>query len=397
MRGKGLARGRALIACAIGGLGLLVAGCGPTTAASTSVKGSTLTIYLSAAPGRQTDNRTQDVLDAERLAFQQSGGHVAGFQLKLKVLHASKLSDNARTAIQDKTTIAYLGEIIPGESADSVGIVTDQQILQVSPTDTAVELTQHSAAVPGSPDIYYETSGSASHVFARVVPTTALEARALLADARALNVSKLYVASDGQAYGAALAAAVRKAATTGPTVMQGTPTAAAFSAAGADGLLLASADPARAAKLLDAVAAANGSAKLFVPSALDDQQFAASLSPAAQHALQVSSPGFTSAQLTASGQQFQSAFAAAYGHQPQTQAIFGYEAMSAVLAVLRQAGSKANDRGTVIRDFFSIHNRASVLGTYSINANGDTNLAPFVISHITGGSLTPYRFVSEQG
>jgi hypothetical protein len=38
-----------------------------------------------------------------------------------------------------------------------------------------------------------------------------------------------------------------------------------------------------------------------------------------------------------------------------------------------------------------------VLGTYSINANGDTSLAPFVISRVKSGQLVPYRFVSEQG
>ena len=69
----------------------------------------------------------------------------------MKVLHGAKPSDNARTAIQDSTAIAYLGEILPGASADSLGIVNDQDILQVSPTDTAVELTQSTPAVPGAP------------------------------------------------------------------------------------------------------------------------------------------------------------------------------------------------------------------------------------------------------
>ena len=71
--------------------------------------------------------------------------------------------------------------------------------------------------------------------------------------------------------------------------------------------------------------------------------------------------------------------------------------MSALLAVLHESGTAANNRGAVQKEFFAIRNRASVLGTYSINANGDTSLAPFVISRVKSGQLVPYRFVSEQG
>ena len=53
------------------------------------------------------------------------------------------------------------------------------------------------------------------------------------------------------------------------------------------------------------------------------------------------------------------------------QAIFGYEAMSAVLAVLKQAGTGAGSRATVVSDFRTLHDRQSVLGTYSISS-GDT-------------------------
>src|SRR5438270_741698 len=83
--------------------------------------------------------------------------NVSGFDaILIAVVREAKLSDAARTAIQDGSAVAYVGETIPGTSADSLGILGDQQILQVSPTDTAVELTQASPAVPGSPGNWYE-------------------------------------------------------------------------------------------------------------------------------------------------------------------------------------------------------------------------------------------------
>jgi ABC-type branched-subunit amino acid transport system substrate-binding protein len=75
------------------------------------------------------------------------------------------------------------------------------------------------------------------------------------------------------------------------------------------------------------------------------------------------------------------------------QAIFGYEAMSAMLAVLREAGSHANNRSTVVHDFLAIKNRPSALGTYSMNSNGDTSIAPFVFSRVRQGKLVPFAQV----
>ena len=71
--------------------------------------------------------------------------------------------------------------------------------------------------------------------------------------------------------------------------------------------------------------------------------------------------------------------------------------MQALLSVIQKAGASANNRTTIQKDFFAIRNRASALGTYSIDAKGDIDVAPFVISRVRSGQLTPYRFVSEQG
>ena len=53
-------------------------------------------------------------------------------------LDGHELSDNARTAIENTTSIAYLGELQPGTSQISVEITNQQGLLVVSPTDTAV-------------------------------------------------------------------------------------------------------------------------------------------------------------------------------------------------------------------------------------------------------------------
>jgi branched-chain amino acid transport system substrate-binding protein len=372
-----------VLAC--GGAAVAVAGCTAPAASSVKVTGATLTVYASLPPG-PIGPATQDMIDAEQLALRQSGASVDKYTVRLDVVHGNKLSDNARSAIQDTSAIAYIGELAPGASADSIGITNAEDLLQVSPTDTAAALTQVVSAVPNSPKLYYETFGTYGHTFARVTPSTAPEAAAVAAQMRAANVTRLYIAQDTSDYAKAIVAELRSHLPASITVVS--------SAGAADGAFVAAADPSTGARLVNSTASGAPKAKIFVPSAMASSAFAGAVSAAAQPAITVSSPGFKG-NLTASGTSFESSFSSSFGHPPAPQAIFAYEAMDAVLAVLHQAGASANSRTTVVKDFLALRNRSSVLGTYSIDPDGDTNLAPFVFSHIQNGALVP--FVAAQG
>jgi branched-chain amino acid transport system substrate-binding protein len=382
MRGLAVLRTRAL---PLGALlaALAVAGCSSQTNSVVSVTGTTLTIYGSQPTGGAGGQTAADVIDAEKLALKQNGSKVGKYTVTFVPLNGKELSDNPRTAIQNQSAIAYLGEIEPGTSQISVEITNELDLLQVSPTDTAVYLTQPTAAVPDAPGHYYPDSSSYHETFARVVPNTAQEAKAIVAEMQSLHLSKLYVGDDGQPYGASIALEVRQDAPAhGLTVVS--------SPSGADAVFYGSNSVSAATTAVDQAADQSPGAKLFVPSALYLSSFVSGLSAAAQHNLYVSSPGFSSSTLTPAGRQFESAFAAAWGHTPVPQAIFGYEAMASVLAVLKEAGGSADDRGTVVSDYRALKNRQSVLGTYSI-VDGDTTIAPFVFARVQSGTLVPIR------
>ena len=377
MLGASLVRPRAATACGLLAA-LALAGCATQTNSAVIVSGKTLTIYASQPPGVAGGQTAADVLDAEQLALKQAGTTVGKYTVRLVTLHGQEISDNARSAVQNSSAIAYLGEIEPGTSQDSVQITNELGLLQVSPTDTAAYLTQAVPVVSGSPTVFYPSRSTYHETFARVVPSTTQEAAAITAEMHSLGLTKLYVADDGSSYGATIVSEVRADAG-----KQGLSLVSA--AASADAVFYGANNTARATRALDQAAAA-GTAKLFAPSALYDDAFVARLSAAAQKNLYVSSPGFTPATLSPAGQQFVTAFHGAYGRVPVPQAIFGYEAMSAVLAVLKQAGVDAASRAVVVSDFRALHNRQSVLGTYSISS-GDTSLAPFVFGRPRGGRL----------
>ncbi len=314
------------------------------------------------------------MLDAERLAYIQLAPTVTAYRLSLRQVSASKPSDNARTAIEDTNAIAYLGEPTPGTSADSAGITNSQDLLQVSPADTTIALTQSTN--------YYESYKTYGRTFARVVPSGAQEAQAQVMEMRSLGIRRLYVANDGSQYGTGIALAVRSAAASAGITTQ-------ESATGAQAAFYGGKSTSAAAAFFSA----NTGLKLFAPSALAGAAF-----PAGARSVYVSTPGFLGKDYPAAARaSFLRPFESTYHRVPMPEAIFGYEAMAAVLAVIHENGSQANDRGRVVRDFFAIKSRPSVLGTYSITSSGDTTLGPFVFSRVAAGRLVPLRFLQVQG
>jgi branched-chain amino acid transport system substrate-binding protein len=367
---------------AMASLAFGLAGCGTAGAPSNSavtVAGTTLSIYASQPPGDSGGQVATDVFDAEKLAFAQSGAKVGPYQLRFEPVHADEVSADARQVISDKTAIAYLGEIPPGTSGVSVQITNEVGLLQVSPTDTAAYLTKATPGVNGSPEHFYPAHSNFHETFGRVVPSSAAEATAIVAHMKAMGVSTLAVDNDGTDYGLSVAQEVRSDAT------------AAGIGNGSGGAFFYGGEPgSAAATALDRAVQSDPQVKLFAPSALYDDGFVSGLSSAAQGALTVSAPGFLPGALDPVGAAFEKTFRSRYGHAPAPQAIFGYEAMRAVLAALAQAGTHASVRQQVVADFRDLKRTAtqSALGAYTIDG-GDTNIAPFVFAGVSGGRLVP--------
>jgi hypothetical protein len=153
--------------CACVALVSVAGGCSAAPNAPT-VAGKSLNIYLSAPASLGGNSQAQDVIDAEKLAF--SSGctssscppiQLGGFTVHLNVLSASKISDNARTAIEDSGSVAYLGEVEPGASVDSLGITNSQDLLQVSP-----------AQDPSVPTKDFESYSTYGRTFASMAPNS---------------------------------------------------------------------------------------------------------------------------------------------------------------------------------------------------------------------------------
>src|SRR4051794_16034140 len=194
----------------------VVVGCGSAKTASTKITSDTLTIYtgLPLRGTRAAEGRA--VLRGEKLALDEAGGRVGNLAIGLIALDDTKtatgrwdpnqVADNARQAVENPTTIAYIGDLDSGASAVSIPITNETGILQVSPLSDYTGLTQ--PADKGEPAKYYP---SGRRNFARLVPNGRVEADALAGWLRDRGIGRTTLAYDGYQEGLGQGSEVERA------------------------------------------------------------------------------------------------------------------------------------------------------------------------------------------
>jgi branched-chain amino acid transport system substrate-binding protein len=399
--------------CLLAALSFGVAACGSnnknssggSSTGSSNSGATSLTIYSSLP--LQGDSRPQSVSvnNGEALALAKAGNKAGKFAIKYVKLDDAtaaagkwdpgSTSADARKAAQDKSTIVYLGEFNSGASAISIPILNEAGILQISPSNTAVGLTRSQGADKGEPDKYYP---SGKRTYGRVVPADHIQAAAQVTYQKDQGCTKLYILNDKEVYGKGLAdqvATIAKAQ--GLTVLGNDgidPKAANYRAltgtikgTGADCVFFGGITQNNAVQLWKDLNAALPTAKLFGPDGVAESAFSSKIGSKAEKQTFVTNPTLDPKLYPPAGQDFFKEYKAKYGKDPEPYAIYGYEAMSVALLAIQNAGDKGNDRQAVIDAFYKIKDRNSVLGTYSIDQNGDTTLSDYGGDKIVGGKL----------
>ncbi len=398
------ARLHALLAGCLLAMAALLGACGGGSSEGVKISGNTLVVYSSLPFEGPSRAQAIDVLAAERLALDQAGNRVGDRNVKLVSLDDASANDNkwdpgqiaanAHKAAQDPKTIAYLGELDPGASGVSIPVLNQADILAVSPGDTDTGLTRSNGGGKDDPEKFYPTG---KRNFARVIQSDRVQAKALASYMKVLGATKVYLLHDQQDYGTGLAAQVADAAKDqGIAVVADEPVrigggdyrdlAGKVKGSGADAVFFGGPGEAGEAQLFKDLHAANPALALFGSRIMAQPAFVSKLGPAASRTF-ITQPVLDPKLYPPSAQQFFKDFEAKYGRAPQPMAIYGYEAMSALLAALKDAGDNSNDRQAVIDAFFGLNNRQSVLGTYSIDDNGDTTLSDYGGYKIVAGRL----------
>jgi branched-chain amino acid transport system substrate-binding protein len=396
---------RGVLACVVAGVAL--AGCGGESSDDGAPQSGsrTVTIYSSMPLHGPERESSQDMVNAIKLALQDAGGTAGALSVTYVSLDSStredatwtsdRVLDNARTAVRDINTIAYIGDRDSAATALSLPLTNEGDVLQVSPTSAYDGLTRAGGVRTGEPERFYP---SGKRTFGRLVPADHVQASALVGYMKAEGVHSLAMLGDRELDGGGLADQVSKAAIAqGITVVDKgridarkrnlAGHAQDIAATGADAFLFAGDSAGGAARIVTAVAAAAPRMQLFGPAAVADPSFVSALRPAVAGRMRITTPLLPPRLLPPSARTFRARFAAAFGRAPAPEALFAYESAHAIVASIRAAGAKGNERAAVIRAFHEIRDRRSILGTYSIDRDGDTSLSTFAGNRLRGSRL----------
>ena len=413
--------GRVIVPLAVCALLALLAGCGADKddALGNRIAGTSLTIYSSMPLSGASSASGRAVLAGEELALDQSRGRIGKYRILLRSVNDAtaqrgewdpgQTTLNAHQAIQDRTTIGYIGELNSGASAVSIPLLNRLGIPQISPASTAVGLTiDGPGAGPGEPQKYYPTG---VRTFARVTPNDQVGAAAMISLQLGLGCKQVYVLEDGEVDGEDTAATFELEAEGSrlkvvavqmfdPQATDYTSLAHSVAQTNANCVLISAIADEHAALLSKQIAAALPAAMIFGSAGLAESTYAdpqqggipLTLDPRAMVVVATLHP----ADAPAAARSFYAAYARRYG-PAQPDAIFGYEAMSLMLNAIDRAtdrGRTAALRSKVLAAIFATRNRRSVLGTYSIDRNGDTTLRQYGIWTVVDGRLQFWKAIA---
>lgn len=378
------------------------------------ISGDTLTIYSSLPLQGTSKGQSEATIDGEKLALAEVSDKVGKFKIKYVSLDDStaqnpgtadeaQTAQNARKAVQDESTIFYLGEFNSGGTKVSLPILNKANIPQISMSNTYVGLTTDDpGSEPGEPDKYYPAQ---KRTYARIVPTDTIQGAALATIMKEDGCKSVHIFNDKSTYGAGLATNVESAAkTVGLTVdaNDGTDKNAPnyrslASKIQADCFVGSGITGENYVQVFKDVAAACPDCKLYGPDGVAEAAFSdpaeggipADVAARTKVTVATLSPEEFEKQGIQLASTFFDAFNKEYGiAQPDPYAIYGYETMKLALDTLKAAGAKANDREAVrVQLLENTKGRDSVLGTYDIDENGDTTLTDYGLYAIKDGVL----------
>ncbi len=369
----------------------------------------TLKIYSSLPLQGASRPQTTAMVDGIKLALEQAGNKAGDFTVEYESLDDSTAqagswtpeatTSNARKAAQDDATAVYIGEFNSGASAVSIPILNEAGVPQISPANTYVGLTTDApGSEPGEPDKYYP---SGQRTYTRIVPTDTIQGAALATVMQEDGCTKVEMTNDKEVYGAGLASNIETAAegigleiVANDAVDKNAPNyrslASKAKGAGADCFIYSGITANNAVQLFKDFSAALPDAKLYGPDGICEAGFAdpkeggipADVAGKFKCSVATLSPD----EYPEEGQEFFTQFSEKYGEDnPDPYAIYGYEAMRLALDAIERSGS--GNKEDIVKALFETKDRSSVLGTYSIDENGDTTLTDYGIYTIEGGEL----------
>jgi branched-chain amino acid transport system substrate-binding protein len=412
---------RAVAVVSVLALALALAACGddePSGQGGEDGGQRTLTVYSSLPLQGAQRPQTTDMVKGIELALEQAGNRAGEFEVRYESLDDSTAqagawtpeatTSNARKAAQDDSTALYIGEFNSGASALSIPVLNEAGVPQISPANTAVGLTSDEpGATAGEPDKYYP---SGQRTYVRIVPKDTIQGAALATLMKEEGCTKVQMTNDKEVYGAGLAENIQSAADaqgleiiSNEAIDKNAPNyrslAARAADAGADCFIFSGITANNGVQLYKDFEAALPDAKLFGPDGVAEAGFVdpaeGGIPPDVATKVRLTVATLSPDDYPPDGQEFFEAFREKYDEpNPNPYAIYGYEAMRLALDAIERSGS--GEKADILSALFETQERESVLGTYSIDDNGDTTLTDYGAYIVEDGELVFDRTIKAE-
>jgi branched-chain amino acid transport system substrate-binding protein len=263
-------------------------------------------------------------------------------------------------------------------------------VLMVSPANTNPGITK--AWDPGEPNKYYPTG---TRNYARVVATDDFQGPADAMWSKQLGFKKVFVLNDKQTYGVGVARTYESAAkklglkvvgSQGWDAKQSSYEALAnqIKASGAQAVFLGGIACNNGAKLMQDIKAVNPKIQLQTPDGFSDPN----ANGAVANGAYISVAGQPPKSLTGFGATFVKSFGKSIGTTPNPYAAYGAQAM---LVALQAVAAHGGDRAATTRSVFGSRVSNGVLGSFTINKQGDTSALAITVYKQQGKNLNPVK------
>ena len=308
---------------------------------------------------------------------------------------AAKCTANARAYVGEKKLIGVIGTFNSGCAKLIIPVLNRASggpIAMVSPANTYPGLTVGGpGTVSGEPNNYYPTG---KRNYARVVWTDQFQGAADALYAKKLGLKNVYVLTDKQTYGFGIATLFKRALgklgikTAGFEAwdIKGTSyeaNASKIKQSGADAVFLGGLVCFNGGKLIKDIRAALGPKfPILAPDGFTPPSAVVDGAGADAEGVYISHPGIPNNQLKGTGKAFVTQFGAQF---KKTIAPYTAYAAQAAEVLLGAIANSDGSRASVTANLFKTKVTNGILGSFSIDKNGDTTLGTVTIGQIKGG------------
>jgi branched-chain amino acid transport system substrate-binding protein len=311
----------------------------------------------------------------------------------------AQVASNANKIAADPDVMVAIGHFNSGAAKISIPILNQANMLLITPANTYPGLTKTEGAEEGEPDKYYP-NGTRNYL--RIPPADDIQGAVGARWAQSLGAQTVYILDDAELYGKGIADVFEATANEiglevlGHESIDGkAPEFRAIAAKivdlGPDAVYFGGVTPNGVGQLWKDIRGEGYEGTMMGADGMYETAFIEAAGADVAEGTYLTFAGKPNDQLTGKGAEWYANYKQLYpSSEPEAYAVYSYEAASIVMSAIEETCVK--DRAAIRDAAFAVRNWDGVLGTWSFNEQGDTDLTSMSGFQVKSGK---FEFVAE--